>query len=826
MGTKFGCGLCGLLLALSALTALTASAFDWRARMVLAPLRMELSGEDFASGVSEPIQVTDASIPPEGFRLRLAPGRLEIASSTPTGARRGARELARLRRIGGGLLPEAVIESAPQFPMRGAFMNWRMIEATPEAMTELKHLMRALAELGVNTLVIEFADNIRYDSQRFPAREGKAFSKDQIRELLATAKKFDIEIIPYFQALSHCVWILSNPENTRLLEDPSRTDWHTAWCPEKPETRRFFEDILGETVELFHPRYIHLSYDEINYGPYHQCEACRSKQPGQLLLDSIMADYDFLKARGVGVVLYHDQLIEPPNGPEGTSVVEGWTILDRLPRDIVINAWLYGDDPARCRRVLDYFAGRGFPVLGAGFENFAGLKSFAIELAATPGAVGLIDTYWYRAGDWSRFQIAPIAAASTTVTAAAAWNPGFPWPNPAIDPVAALAVPWLGWAPLTPGTAIQLSPASGFTFGDGLAQWPGPRFGALSPPAAPAGSPGLPATPDAASPLWAVSGRPGDGFPAEAPVLMVNRRASELAFVHACGLPDNRFALSYLFGSIQKPHLGDYRVRYADGSEEVLPLAYNDNIADWNSLWGPVKSCQRYVATGSDGELVGFSVWRWRNPYPEKVIATLTLESAHYENTALFAAAVYAFGAGDPPPLMIENFDVAPGEKPLAGWTVNAGGLNPGGLAMAGVAPLTEGSGAVELRTPGSAGAGARITLDLPIDWNGVPEMARRIFSFDLEVQSKTPFSIGVYLGNADWSAYRVCYIEVHDGFNQIHFAMDGLTPEAGKLAFTDARQLRLSFFLPGTPDPVRLTLDNLNCALPGAEVDLNRLPR
>ncbi len=760
----------------------------------------------------------DDNVPAEGYHLSVSSDRIELTVSGDAGLRYGLDMLVRLRDADGSV-SAGEIADAPQFAMRGAFFNWRMIDATPENMAELHRLFAALSKLRVNVLVIEFGDNIQYERRQFPGRAGKAFSKAQVRELIEAARTYNIEIIPYFQALSHCVWIFSNPDNLKLLEDPANTTWHAAWCPENPETVAFFSDILAETIELFRPRYIHLSYDEIAYGPYGVCERCHDKAPEKILYDSLMTWHKLLAAGNVRLVLFHDEFLSARHRYSPTDVSKGWKILDQLPRDILFNLWMYGDDAQTMREITSYFTDLGFQVFGAGFESLPGLAAMAGVMRDEPRALGLIDTYWFRAGDWAQHQIAPVAAAATTVAAALGWNAELDLDRIRWNPAGALTGLWL--QPPPPAADLRLWQAS-LPINAGLGNIV-PGIGIMEE----YGRGTFHFDFAADQPLWALSGSIGDGLPESALPVTVNRKSDELVFIHACGIPANRFALDYLFASLETPAIGSYRVVYQDASEVAIPLRYRYNIADWNSRFGPLVSEALYAGETADGTLATFSSWRWRNPFPEKIIREIRLESAGYQKVSLLTAAVFGWSRPEAA-LVIDGFEYETVEATLERWQLT-GSLLTGALEIVpGKPALSEGTRALQLRSPGSRpDSHSRIIMETAIDWRNTPNLFERLFSFDAEVEgAPNGFQIGIYVGDETWDNYRVYYTHLQEGANHVEFSVNAFSAEGNGIELADVTRLRMNFFLKAMPDPVAITIDNLRCLAPGATGEPLRGPR
>jgi RNA polymerase sigma factor (sigma-70 family) len=79
--------------------------------------------------------------------------------------------------------------------------------------------------------------------------------------------------------------------------------------------------------------------------------------------------------------------------------------------------------------------------------------------------------------------------------------------------------------------------------------------------------------------------------------------------------------------------IGVYLLRYADGSEERIPIVYGADVRDWWRSADPALPSRARLAwsnpneaTGPDNEVRLFSS-RWANPHPEKKVLTIDFET-------------------------------------------------------------------------------------------------------------------------------------------------------------------------------------------------------
>ncbi len=106
-------------------------------------------------------------------------------------------------------------------------------------------------------------------------------------------------------------------------------------------------------------------------------------------------------------------------------------------------------------------------------------------------------------------------------------------------------------------------------------------------------------------------------FPAAATGIKVNRKAVALFFLHATAWTSGRPLFHYV-------------VHYQDGSQVEIPIFANRESAEW---WNPadtnLKSRDLRVAWSikNRSHLVGLFTYKWKNPNPDKIIATLDIVS-------------------------------------------------------------------------------------------------------------------------------------------------------------------------------------------------------
>ncbi len=109
-------------------------------------------------------------------------------------------------------------------------------------------LLVKFRDKGVNTIILDLADGLRYASHPELAIEG-SWSREQMLSALAVMRDMGFEVIPKLNfSATHDVWL---KEYSRMLSTPTY--------------RRVCRDLIEEVGEIFKPRYIHIGMDEENY---------------------------------------------------------------------------------------------------------------------------------------------------------------------------------------------------------------------------------------------------------------------------------------------------------------------------------------------------------------------------------------------------------------------------------------------------------------------------------------------------------------------------------------------------------------------------------
>ena len=271
----------------------------------------------------------DATLPPEGYALKVRPGKIEIASADAAGAFY-ARET--LKQLTTKVSTDAVeiacceIRDWPRYKWRGLLIDearhflgkgavkrildqmathklnvlhwhlvddqgWRLeIKSHPELVT-YGSVRPCSVKMGAHAKWLPPDKKLSYehDTERY----GPFFyTHEDIREILAYAKERHITVVPEIELPGHVRALLAaHPEFSCKGDLPRipRVDWSIekdVLCVGNDAAIRFLEEIFDEVCEIFPGTpYVHIGGDECPRERWKACPKCQARMKAQGLKD-------------------------------------------------------------------------------------------------------------------------------------------------------------------------------------------------------------------------------------------------------------------------------------------------------------------------------------------------------------------------------------------------------------------------------------------------------------------------------------------------------------------------------------------------------------
>lgn len=257
--------------------------------------------------------------------------------------------------------------------------------------------LREIAELGIDTLLLEYED--KFPWQRYPFLQAeRAWTPEELREFLNEARGAGLRVVPLVQTLSHLEFVLAHEEFTHLRELP---EVHTQINPALPEAIALVEELIDEVLE-FHAEdaWFHLGADEAWFMGANPATASQVKEMGEAAywMRHTRHFIDRVIARGKRPLVWDDVL---------------WRKLPRaavpdFPKETILVAWDYAvrewPNEENSLAQVDVFREAGFDVIGAPCLNWGVLHPMhdhVLENTAAwcaksrqAGLLGIINTSW------------------------------------------------------------------------------------------------------------------------------------------------------------------------------------------------------------------------------------------------------------------------------------------------------------------------------------------------------------------------------------------------------------------------------------------------
>jgi len=277
----------------------------------------------------------EPSLGPEGYRLSVAPRRIEIRAASDAGLFYGGVTLRQLlppfvfsrsivkavsRAVPEGTsgrvrreppqpvrwtAPCVEIEDSPRFPWRGLLLDVARHYMPPEF---IKRLIDLAALHKMNSLQLHLTDDqgwrleikkyprltqigsIRKESPRHGDRRrgdgtpyGPLFyTQEEIGDLVAHAATRHVTLVPEIEMPGHFLAALTAYPEYSCRGGPFelRTRWGIELdilCPGNDASLAFVEDVLAEVVELFPGPFLHIGGDEAPRARWKECPKCQAR---------------------------------------------------------------------------------------------------------------------------------------------------------------------------------------------------------------------------------------------------------------------------------------------------------------------------------------------------------------------------------------------------------------------------------------------------------------------------------------------------------------------------------------------------------------------
>lgn len=276
-----------------------------------------------------------------------------------------------------------------------------------------KRIIRFIARYKMNTYMLYMEDMLLFDEYPSIGKDRGALTDEEVKELVAYAYNYFVDVIPVFQTLGHYDIILADENFLHLAEFPGSASLRVDY----DSTYLFLETVLEKVCRLFPSQYINIGADEsYDVGKGANLDNLKEYGTAKLHADHYKRVFKICKKNGKKVMMYGDVLLHHPE------------ILEMIPNDVIIVDWHYG-------LTHQYSSAKKFD--DAGFEyivspavwNFT--STFPVNYLALPNieyltrsgiehnALGMLNSNW---GDFGAETIKELILYGYAYSAECSWN--------------------------------------------------------------------------------------------------------------------------------------------------------------------------------------------------------------------------------------------------------------------------------------------------------------------------------------------------------------------------------------------------------------------
>jgi len=555
---------------------------------------------------------------PEGYTLQVTRQGVRIVSRTPRGCFYGLQTLRNLYNPENNSFDQCTIVDYPDMEYRGA-----MFLVDDYSIVAHKYMIEnMLAPLKMNEIIME-CEYAKWDATK-DIHQPHGISKSDIAELIKIANDNYIDVSPLFQTLGHCEWLFQDGKNLDMAEDPA---YPYAYNVSHPDLYPLMDSILDEIVETFNnPKYLHIGHDEVFFfleAKFPNRPENIAKGAKKIIFDDVMHYYDYAKERNMRLMMWHDMFATreecPENGFGGKPhfVAE---LRPQLPKDIVIADWRYSGGFTEYKDV-ETFRNEGFDVIGCTWYDPGNIENLS-KAVKKHGGMGMFQTIWNGYfGNKQVLQDGFNQIAPYVRTACWSWHTADAANTYDSHEVAAGFYEKMKEIKPAAGKMLDLDNAANLeitaannpflymdTYGIDSVLKPGnTRIGQVE---------------------FMLPGKDGKLYAAAVKSNILPDAPPQIDLSVKPFKADKLFLLHTIISAPAKrlDPVANLRITYADGSTTESPIAYYRDIAPLNEPFNHNLSPINSV------DIAGNHIWymTWQNPFPEREIAKISIDSLNY----------------------------------------------------------------------------------------------------------------------------------------------------------------------------------------------------
>lgn len=338
--------------------------------------------------------VFDSAMNAEGYLLLADSTAVHILAASGRGVFYGAQTLKQLITGTGAraTLQAATIRDWPAMKYRGFHDD--LSRGPVPTLSYQKAQIRRFAAFKLNVYSPYYEHSLAYSANPLIAPPRGAMSRADVRELIAYAARYHIDVIPEQEAFGHLHHVLKY----EIYSDLAETPHGHVLAPGKPGSMALIKSWFAEIDSLFTSPFVHIGADEtVELGRGQTRERVRAEGLGRVYLQFVRDINAALKPNGKRLMFWADIAMESPQ------------LVGILPKDMVAVCWDYWSFNG-FERCLKPFADTGIETwVAPGVNNWNRVYPYnAVALrniqafvrdGQKMGSTGVLNTNWDDDGD-------------------------------------------------------------------------------------------------------------------------------------------------------------------------------------------------------------------------------------------------------------------------------------------------------------------------------------------------------------------------------------------------------------------------------------------
>jgi len=333
----------------------------------------------------EPVPDLDS----EGYQLVVDANEIVVAGKSPAGVFYGLQTLKQLTQGegAGAFIPGVRITDWPAMRWRGVSDD--ISRGPVPTVSYIKRQLRTEAMFKLNMHSFYMEHTFASAAHPLIGPAGAALTADEIRELVAYAKRYHIELVPEQQTFGH----LHKALRLEKYNDLAETPYGDVLSPQQQGTYKLIADWYRELNEVFPGQFFHIGEDEtFELGEGQSREAARARGVGAVYFEHLNRVRELLKPYNRRLMFWGDIALNHPD------------LIGNIPKDLIVMNWRYNAQEDYWQYInpfknagLEQFVCPGVGNWNQIFPNVDSASKNIINFVRDgqkAGALGMMNTTW------------------------------------------------------------------------------------------------------------------------------------------------------------------------------------------------------------------------------------------------------------------------------------------------------------------------------------------------------------------------------------------------------------------------------------------------